>query len=133
MVASWLHEVWAARRGLCRGSPREFMNKVLTQKNTRGRLLKLLLREEEVSRAVSVPLSSQTDTFCTSSFTRMRNVAGKHLLCLLLLVFPLSWAEFTKKDARMTENDTGEPFFKHGTELTITQAFSLFYVNEDVG
>ncbi|KAI3375148.1 hypothetical protein L3Q82_021666, partial [Scortum barcoo] len=36
----------------------------------------------------------------------MRKITGKHLLCLFLLAFPLSWAEDTKKDARGTENDT---------------------------
>uniref|UniRef100_A0A3Q3WZ85 Agouti domain-containing protein n=1 Tax=Mola mola TaxID=94237 RepID=A0A3Q3WZ85_MOLML len=34
-------------------------------------------------------------------------ITGKHLLCLLLLAFTLSWAEDTKKDARKTENGTG--------------------------
>ncbi|KAJ0011753.1 hypothetical protein NQD34_012728 [Periophthalmus magnuspinnatus] len=38
----------------------------------------------------------------------IRRVAGKHLLCLLLLAFPLAWAVYTKKDARTTQkNDTG--------------------------
>ncbi|XP_008431527.1 agouti-signaling protein 2b [Poecilia reticulata] len=36
----------------------------------------------------------------------MRRTTGRHLLCLLLLFFPLSWAEDTKKDARKTENVT---------------------------
>ncbi|XP_035812897.1 agouti-signaling protein 2b [Amphiprion ocellaris] len=36
----------------------------------------------------------------------MWKISGKHLLCFLLLVFPLSWAEDTKKDARKTENAT---------------------------
>ncbi|XP_008281831.1 agouti-signaling protein 2b [Stegastes partitus] len=34
----------------------------------------------------------------------MWKISAKHLLCLLLLAFPLSWAEDTKKDARKTEN-----------------------------
>ncbi|XP_072219898.1 agouti-signaling protein 2b [Leuresthes tenuis] len=34
----------------------------------------------------------------------MGKITGGHLLCLLLLSFPLSWAEDTKKDARKTEN-----------------------------
>uniref|UniRef100_A0A3B4A2M8 Agouti domain-containing protein n=1 Tax=Periophthalmus magnuspinnatus TaxID=409849 RepID=A0A3B4A2M8_9GOBI len=39
----------------------------------------------------------------------IRRVAGKHLLCLLLLAFPLAWAVYTKKDARTTQkNDTGQ-------------------------
>ncbi|XP_054889354.1 agouti-signaling protein 2b [Poeciliopsis prolifica] len=36
----------------------------------------------------------------------MRRTAARHLLCLLLLSVPLSWAEDTKKDARKTENVT---------------------------
>ncbi|XP_034470678.1 agouti-signaling protein 2b [Hippoglossus hippoglossus] len=36
----------------------------------------------------------------------MRKIAGKHLLCFLLLVLPLSWAEDTKEDANKTENDS---------------------------
>ncbi|KAM9349353.1 agouti-signaling protein 2b [Symphorus nematophorus] len=36
----------------------------------------------------------------------MRKITGRHLLCLVLLAFPLSWAEDTKKDVRRTENDT---------------------------
>ncbi|XP_022610926.1 agouti-signaling protein-like [Seriola dumerili] len=36
----------------------------------------------------------------------MRKITGKHLLCFFLLVFPLSWAEDTKKDVRKTDNDT---------------------------
>uniref|UniRef100_A0A8C6ST12 Agouti domain-containing protein n=1 Tax=Neogobius melanostomus TaxID=47308 RepID=A0A8C6ST12_9GOBI len=36
----------------------------------------------------------------------MRSTAGKHLLCLVLLTFPLSWAMHTKKDAKTPENDT---------------------------
>uniref|UniRef100_A0A3Q2UK05 Agouti-signaling protein-like n=1 Tax=Fundulus heteroclitus TaxID=8078 RepID=A0A3Q2UK05_FUNHE len=35
----------------------------------------------------------------------MRSSAGRHL-CLLLLFFPLSWAEDTKKDVRKSENVT---------------------------
>lgn len=38
----------------------------------------------------------------------MRKITGKHLLCVFLLAFPLSWAEDTKKNVRETENDTGE-------------------------
>ena len=38
----------------------------------------------------------------------MRKIAGKHLLCVLLLVLPLSWAEDTTEDAKKTENDTSE-------------------------
>ncbi|XP_029308664.1 agouti-signaling protein 2b [Cottoperca gobio] len=36
----------------------------------------------------------------------MRKITVRHLLCLFLLAFPLSWAEDTKKDVRKTENDT---------------------------
>ncbi|XP_059201376.1 agouti-signaling protein-like [Centropristis striata] len=36
----------------------------------------------------------------------MRKITGRHLLCFLLLSFPLSWAEDIKKDVRRTENDT---------------------------
>ncbi|XP_053294661.1 agouti-signaling protein 2b [Pleuronectes platessa] len=36
----------------------------------------------------------------------MRKIAGKHLLCFLLLVLPLSWAEDTKEDAKKTGNDS---------------------------
>ncbi|KAM3603929.1 uncharacterized protein V6R79_004160 [Siganus canaliculatus] len=38
--------------------------------------------------------------------TIMRKVTAKHFSCLLLLVFPLSWAEDTKRDPRTTENET---------------------------
>lgn len=44
--------------------------------------------------------------YSTESIATMRSVAGKHLLCLLLVAFSLSWAEYTNKDARATENDT---------------------------
>uniref|UniRef100_A0A3B5LC29 Agouti signaling protein, nonagouti homolog (mouse) 2b n=1 Tax=Xiphophorus couchianus TaxID=32473 RepID=A0A3B5LC29_9TELE len=43
----------------------------------------------------------------------MRSSTGRHLLCLLLLFFPLSWAEDTKKDARKTENVLS--LFQHAT------------------
>ncbi|AWP04382.1 Agouti-related protein 2 [Scophthalmus maximus] len=36
----------------------------------------------------------------------MRQITGKHLLCFFLLVFPLSWAEDTKRDGRRTQNDS---------------------------
>ncbi|XP_040911547.1 agouti-signaling protein 2b [Toxotes jaculatrix] len=36
----------------------------------------------------------------------MRKITGKHLLCLFLLAFPLSWAEDTKEDVKTRENDT---------------------------
>ncbi|XP_074545191.1 agouti-signaling protein 2b [Halichoeres trimaculatus] len=36
----------------------------------------------------------------------MTNITGKHLLCLLLLAFPLSWAEITKKNTRKPDNDS---------------------------
>uniref|UniRef100_UPI0037E97020 agouti-signaling protein 2b n=1 Tax=Semicossyphus pulcher TaxID=241346 RepID=UPI0037E97020 len=36
----------------------------------------------------------------------MRKITGKHLLCFLLLVFPLSWAETTKKDVTKADNHT---------------------------
>ncbi|XP_049453473.1 agouti-signaling protein 2b [Epinephelus fuscoguttatus] len=33
-------------------------------------------------------------------------ITGRHLLCLFLLVLPLSWAENMKKDVRKSDNDT---------------------------
>ncbi|XP_031710924.1 agouti-signaling protein 2b [Anarrhichthys ocellatus] len=35
----------------------------------------------------------------------MRKVAGRHLLCFLLLAFPLSWAEDMKQDVKKSENN----------------------------
>ncbi|TWW72841.1 agouti-signaling protein 2b [Takifugu flavidus] len=34
----------------------------------------------------------------------MRKATGKHVLCFLLLFFPLSWEEDAKKDARKSDN-----------------------------
>lgn len=42
------------------------------------------------------------------SLTSMKKITGKHLMCLLLLVLPLSWAVDTKKRVRKTDNITGE-------------------------
>ncbi|XP_068427771.1 agouti-signaling protein 2b [Clinocottus analis] len=36
----------------------------------------------------------------------MRKAAGRHLLCLLLLVFPLTGAEDMRKNARKRDNNT---------------------------
>uniref|UniRef100_A0A8C2XCY1 Agouti signaling protein, nonagouti homolog (mouse) 2b n=1 Tax=Cyclopterus lumpus TaxID=8103 RepID=A0A8C2XCY1_CYCLU len=33
-------------------------------------------------------------------------VAGRHLLCFLLLAFPLSWAEDVRKNVKKSENNT---------------------------
>ncbi|KAG7227138.1 hypothetical protein INR49_013936 [Caranx melampygus] len=42
----------------------------------------------------------------STSLIIMRKITGKHLMCLFLLVLPLSWAVDTKKGVRKTENDT---------------------------
>ncbi|TNN69897.1 Agouti-related protein [Liparis tanakae] len=34
----------------------------------------------------------------------MRKVAGRHLLCLLLLAFPFSWAEDTRNNVKKSDN-----------------------------
>ncbi|XP_029971137.1 agouti-signaling protein 2b [Salarias fasciatus] len=47
----------------------------------------------------------------------MRKTAGRHLLCLVLLAAPLSWAEDTKRDERRSEN---------GTVLSQTKTRRLF-------
>ncbi|MED6233695.1 hypothetical protein ATANTOWER_015165 [Ataeniobius toweri] len=60
------------------------------------------------------PLQSRTESRAFKPRTRqkrssitMTRTTGRHLLCLLVLFFPLSWAEDAKKDVRRTENVTG--------------------------
>ncbi|MEQ2221986.1 hypothetical protein ILYODFUR_021260 [Ilyodon furcidens] len=61
------------------------------------------------------PLQSRTESRAFKPRTRqkrssitMTRTTGRHLLCLLVLFFPLSWAEDAKKDVRRTENVTGD-------------------------
>ncbi|GLD51233.1 uncharacterized protein AKAME5_000431800 [Lates japonicus] len=80
--------VGAAHFGLCRSS------------STLSRGQWYLLTATKKAEATKVRIYRRRDLII------MRKITGKHLLCLFLLAFPLSWAEDTKKDVRKTENNT---------------------------